>query len=304
MKVLILAGGYGRRLFPLTEFRAKPLLPVCGKPMLDYIWEKLPPLPLIISTNQKYAKDFEKWRKERKIEGKILVEESREEKDKLGSVGGLLFAIEKEKIKEPLLVVAGDNLFDFSLGDLVENLKEEIRVALYDIKDKEKIRGKLGNVEVNKEGIIINFIEKPSHPVSTLVSTGCYLFPPSSFPLLKEFYRKADKEKRDKMGYLIQWFMEEGKIPVKGITYQGLWIDIGGRTSYLEANLKLSGKEFYCDENTQVINSSLYRSVILKGSRIIDSTLEGCIVDEDCWIEGVKLKDTIVGKGSIIKKST
>ena len=70
MKILILAGGYGKRLFPLTQFRAKPLLPVGGKPLLNYILEKLPPLPLLLSTNLKYFKDFQEWMRKEGVRGK------------------------------------------------------------------------------------------------------------------------------------------------------------------------------------------------------------------------------------------
>lgn len=302
MKILILAGGYGKRLSPLTQFRAKPLLPIGGKPLLNYILEKLPPLPLILSTNLKYFKDFQEWMRKERVGGKILVEETRREEEKPGSVGGLIFALEKEKIEEPLLVVAGDNLFDFSLSDFIKHFKNEVLVALYDMEDKEKIKGKLGNVLVDKEGKILKFIEKPSHPISTLVSTGCYIFPPFSFSLLKTFYQQADRERRDKMGYLLKWLVEEEKVEVRGFTFQGLWIDIGGRESYLEANLILSGRDFYCEEDTEIVNSSLHHSVVLKGSKVINSNLRGCIVDEKSWIEGVDLEDTIIGQGTILKR--
>ena len=108
MKVVFLAGGYGRRLRSFTNYQAKPLLKVAGRPIIEYIMDRLPEnvVPLI-SVNEKYEESFLPWQKERGYSFKLVVEETRSEEEKPGSVGGLAYLLEKEKVRESIMVIHG-----------------------------------------------------------------------------------------------------------------------------------------------------------------------------------------------------
>jgi len=294
MITVILAGGYGRRLAPVTDHHAKSLLPVADRPIIDWIIEKLPPSKIIISTNKSFADSFKEWIGNRPIE--IVSEETRSEEEKLGAVGGLLYTIQSKTISEPILLINGDNIFDFSLKD-VSDSNYAVNL-LYDIKNIEEVKGKYGNVRV-ENGFIVDFLEKPENPVSSLVSTGIYYFPTSVFPLIREFY-DSNHHDRDNMGSLLKWLIEKKKIQVKGIVKEGLWVDIGSRDSYIHANQIFSHQDSFISPSTKLVNSSVNSSVILRNCHISDSKLEGCVIDEDCFLENVHLKDKIIGKGSKI----
>ncbi|MEM0215626.1 MAG: sugar phosphate nucleotidyltransferase, partial [Archaeoglobaceae archaeon] len=137
MKAVIMAGGYATRLWPITKTRAKPLLPLGSKKIIDFVYEKLIDfdIPIILSTNKRFEEEFRSWCKGKKVE--IIAENTRNEEEKLGAVRALA-EIAKE-IKEDLLVVAGDNVFTFSIKDFYKKF-ESIRkpmIALYDVGDFE-----------------------------------------------------------------------------------------------------------------------------------------------------------------------
>ena len=120
MKVLILAAGYATRLYPLTLTQPKPLLPVAGKPMIDYVLDNLAPIPGIdrvyIVTNAKFAGHFQAWADQyratkAKLDFTIVNDGSTDDSNKLGAIGDLNLVLEREKVDDDLIVVAGDNLF-------------------------------------------------------------------------------------------------------------------------------------------------------------------------------------------------
>ena len=121
MKSLILAGGFATRLHPLTLDRPKPLLPIAGKPIVQFILEDpaLPDRP-ILTTNRQFAPHFEKWLAETGFDVDLLVEPVVSEHEKLGSIGAIAHAIRERKINEDLLVIAGDNVFGFPLQSLLD----------------------------------------------------------------------------------------------------------------------------------------------------------------------------------------
>jgi len=133
MNVLILAAGYATRLYPLTLAKAKPLLEVAGKPMIEWVLDNLAPIPDIrtvyVVTNDKFADDFKAWadryaKSQPKVTFKIVNDGSRSDADKLGAIGDIRLVITREDLtKEPLIVVAGDNLFSEPLADFAAQAK-------------------------------------------------------------------------------------------------------------------------------------------------------------------------------------
>src|ERR1700761_5654901 len=126
MKVIILAAGYATRLYPLTLTQPKPLLPVAGKPMVEYVLDNLAPIGGIdrvyVVTNAKFAGHFQKWADnyratKSKLNFTIVNDGSTDDSNKLGAIGDINLVITKEKVDDDLMVVAGDNLFSESLQD-------------------------------------------------------------------------------------------------------------------------------------------------------------------------------------------
>jgi len=129
--VILLAAGYSTRLYPLTKNFPKPLLEVAGKPVITNIVEKLENLEdinkIYLVTNNRYFNHFAEWRKNLKTSLKIeiLNDETLSEEDKLGAIGDIYFAIKEKSIKNPVLMIGGDNLFDFQLNDVISYFKEK-----------------------------------------------------------------------------------------------------------------------------------------------------------------------------------
>lgn len=230
MKAIILCAGYATRLYPLTKDKPKPLLEVAGKPIVDHIIKKLEQIEgvdgIFIVTNSKFYGHFQDWlsgfKSSKKI--KIVDDGTTSNEDRLGSLGDVNFVIEKEGIKESIMIVAGDNLFEFSLKEFVESHKQHNKsaVALYDVRDKELAK-QYGVVGVGDKNIMVEFEEKPNDPKSTLASTGVYIYPLHVLPMLQEFVKKY--ENSDKAGNFLEWLHKEEYVYCYITTEK--WFDIG-----------------------------------------------------------------------------
>jgi glucose-1-phosphate thymidylyltransferase len=245
---IILAGGYAKRLWPLTLNRPKALLPVAGKPIINYIVEKLvslePPMSkIILSTNLKYLSNFEEWLENsqwRIIE--IIPEKSHSEKEKLGAVKALA-AIASDTDAQEMLVLAGDSLFTDELEGFVRFFhgKHAPTIALYYAKNLAETR-KGSSVTIDDNDKILEFVEKPSHPKSTLVGACLYAFPAGISGRLNEYL--ASGRTTDEPGRFIEWLhLHE---PVYGYLLKDYLWDIGTTDSYKAADeffarSKLSG---------------------------------------------------------------
>ena len=164
MNVLILAAGYATRLYPLTLNKAKPLLEVAGKPIIEWVVDNLAGIPdletIYVVTNDKFAADFQAWsqsyqNRHPEFKFKIVNDGSTSDDDKLGAIGDINFVVTQEKLSDTsLLIVAGDNLFSDSLVDFVAYARNtEVTVAVYDVGDTEAIK-KYGNIAIDADGII------------------------------------------------------------------------------------------------------------------------------------------------------
>jgi len=237
MKAIILAAGYATRLYPLTIDKPKALLPISGKPILNYIVEKIEEIEdideIFIVTNDKFYMNFIYWLTQnkknfnKKIE--ILNDGTTSNETRLGGIGDLYFVIKEKNIEDDILVLACDNLFDDSLVDLIEFLEKKRAVinAVFELGDKEEAR-KFGVVEIDKESRIIEFEEKPQEPKTNLISRAIYIFPKEFLKNIEE-YMKTDKPK-DAPGFLIKDFCKKQK--VYAFIFKGKWFDIGCKEDY------------------------------------------------------------------------
>ncbi len=214
----------------MTKDLPKPLLEVAGKPIVEHIIEKIRETKevdeIFIITNAKFYGHFDTWRSNFKDNGgiKIVNDQTLSNEDRLGSLGDVNFVIEKENIKESIMVVAGDNLFEFSLKEFVDghNKHNKSAVALYDVKDRELAKH-YGIVGIDHENKMVEFEEKPDEPKSTLASTGVYIYPPHVVPMLSEFVKKY--ENSDNAGNFLEWLHKKEHVYCY-VTDQK-WFDIG-----------------------------------------------------------------------------
>jgi glucose-1-phosphate thymidylyltransferase len=242
MKVIILAAGYATRLYPLTLTQPKPLLPVAGKPMVEYVLDNLAPIGGIdrvyVVTNAKFAGHFQKWSDEyraakSKLNFTVVNDGSTDDSNKLGAIGDIHFVIEKEKVDDDVIIVAGDNLFSDKLGDFGNFIRQKNApvLALYDVGNLEEIK-KYNSISVDAQGKITFFEEKPKNPTSTLTGIALYFYPRSTLPLIRQYI--AEGNNPDQPGRLVQWLYP--RTPVYTWRVPGLWYDIGSKETLEEAN--------------------------------------------------------------------
>lgn len=236
MKAIILCAGYSTRMHPLTYNKPKSLLPVSGKPILNYIIRKIEKCEdidkVLIVTNDKFYAQFVIWYNQykkdfdKKIE--IINDGTTSDETKLGGIGDLWFVIEKKKIDDDILVVLGDNLFDFDLQEMINFFKNHDKcvMGIYNVTDLKEAK-RFGVVEV-KDNKILLFEEKPESPKSTLASIGIYLYKKEDLKKIGE-YMKTDGLK-DAPGHLIPYLISLDE--VYAFEFSGSWYDIGTPETY------------------------------------------------------------------------
>ena len=241
MKVLILAAGYATRLYPLTLTQPKPLLPVAGKPMIEYVLDNIAPIGVdrvYVVTNAKFATHFQRWAdeyrdKKAKLDFTIINDGSTDDTNKLGAIGDLNLVITRENITDDLIVVAGDNLFSQSVEGFGKFCREKNApvLAVYDVGSLEQIK-KYNSISIDPAGKITYFEEKPKTPTSTLTGIALYYYPKHVLPLIKQYV--AEGNNPDQPGRLVQWLYT--RTPVYTWVVPGLWYDIGSKETLEEAN--------------------------------------------------------------------
>ncbi len=242
MNVLILAAGYATRLYPLTLTKAKPLLEVAGKPMIEWVIDNLAPIPGIktvyVVTNDKFAEDFQEWadgyaESQPKVKFKIVNDGSRSDTDKLGAIGDIRLVLTREELtSEPLIVVAGDNLFSEPLADFAAAaMGSAATLATYDVGDLEAMK-KYSAIKTDAEGVITHFEEKPENPETTLTGIALYYFAAETLELFTTYIAAGNNP--DQPGRFIQWL--HTRRPVKTYQIKGTWYDIGSKETLEEAN--------------------------------------------------------------------
>jgi glucose-1-phosphate thymidylyltransferase len=242
VKVIILAAGYATRLYPLTLTQPKPLLPVAGKPMIDYVLDNLAPIGgidrIYVVTNAKFAGHFQKWADgyraaKAKLNFTIVNDGSTDDTNKLGAIGDVHFVLKSQNIEDDIIVVAGDNLFSEKLSDFgrLRREKQAPVLAVYDVRDLEQVK-KYNAISLDGDGRITFFEEKPKNPTSTLTGIALYYYPRSALPMIKQYI--AEGNNPDQPGRLVQWLYP--RLPVYTWKVPGLWFDIGSKETLEEAN--------------------------------------------------------------------
>ena len=243
MKLLVLAAGYATRLYPLTLTTPKPLLPVAGRPMVEWVLESLLPIHEIDSvclvTNSMFAGRFREWAAGYPREIVVIDDGTTDDSTKRGAIGDIDLVLEREGIDDDLVVVAGDNLFSESLEGFGRFARERgvPVLAVYDVGDLELIR-QYNAIEVDGQGRITFFEEKPARPRSTLTGIALYFYPREAVPLIRRYV--AEGNNPDQPGRLVEWLYT--RTDVYAWRVPGLWYDIGSKESLEEADRIFSAR--------------------------------------------------------------
>jgi glucose-1-phosphate thymidylyltransferase len=203
--------------------------------MLDWVCDKVAELTsdIHVVTNARFAADFHRWAHGRD-DVSVHDDGTVSNDDRLGAIGDIAFVLERIGGDDDLLVVAGDNLFDFALADFASFTSAKgvaSAVAVYDCGDLE-LATHYGVVEADDDGRVIGFEEKPSEPRSTLVATAAYLYHREHVPLVGRYL--ADGNPPDQPGRLIAWLYR--REAVFAYRFPGLWFDIGNPDQLLVAD--------------------------------------------------------------------
>ncbi len=333
MKAIVLAGGYGTRLYPLTLRTPKPLLPLAGKPVLQHGLELLAQSRIrevIISLKESQRK-MERFFGNGSPLGLRLTyvyEKDVGESHKMGSVGALAHVF--STVCEPCdcLVLGGDNFFyGLDLQELKRHhskSKAHATLALFDLHAREDVKH-FGVAELDENGRILHFQEKPSveEAASKLASTAVYhleeAFVREHLPKYVKLQHEKGK-KADRMGDLWQHFANE--LGIFGYPFQGLWGDIGTPENYLQVNrqameflekTKPGSSHFIHPSATIASSAKIIPPVIIeKGCQISEKAVVGpyaCILHDSVVESGARVQNSIlfekvhVGKNAVISEA-
>jgi len=246
MKVIILAAGYGTRLYPLTKDMPKALLKVAGRTILEHILNRVEEVPdidkIFIVTNEKFYKSLLEWKEKYKsrIGIEIINDKTNSNEERLGAIGDIHYVVSARNIDEDILIVGSDNLFEFSIAHLNRFFKEKKSsvIALFDIKEKSKAANKYGIVHTDLNHKVLEFHEKPTEPKTSLVSTACYILSKQDLRELEECIKSNNK--LDNLGEFIKYLAQRKHI--YGYIFSERWFDIGSHEQLKEAEEYWSGK--------------------------------------------------------------
>ena len=242
MICLILAAGYATRLYPLTENFPKPLLKVGEKTILDHLADDINAggkvSEFVVISNHKFAQHFEDWAKTKPYKITVVDDGTSTNETRLGAVKDIKFAIDKLNLNDDMLIIAGDNVLDFSLNKFINyaELKNASAVMRY-FESEEKRLQKCGVLELAENDLVVNMEEKPQNPKSNWCCPPFY------------FYKKADIAKIDAAiadgcgvdapGSLVSWMCK--KSSVYAFEMPGSRYDIGNLESYEKVQKEYKG---------------------------------------------------------------
>jgi glucose-1-phosphate thymidylyltransferase len=281
MKGLILSGGYGTRLRPITYSQQKQLIPVANKPILFYAIEDVieagaKEIGIILGPNKEQVLETVRtidW----EVEIKFIYQ---------GEPKGLAHAIlaAEEFLVEDFVMYLGDNILREGIIKHVKKFKESNSDASLMLTEVENPQ-QFGVADINKDGTIKRLVEKPKVPPSNLALVGIYFFKPIILEACKSI--KPSWRNELEITDAIQWLIDNG-YKVRWTKVEGWWKDTGKPEDILEAN-RLILDDIQPKNEGNVKNSRIIgRVVIGKGVEIKDSIVKG---------------PSIIGKNCMIKKS-
>ncbi|MBR4087352.1 MAG: nucleotidyltransferase family protein [Clostridia bacterium] len=242
MKCLILAAGYATRLYPLTENFPKPLLSVGNKAILDWLIDDIDSAGVVdeyvVISNHRFAHHFDTWAKTKTQKITIVDDGTDSNETRLGAVKDIQFAIEKLNLDDDMLVIAGDNVLDFSLTKFIKYAKDKNTscVMRYYEENKQKLT-KSGVVEVSENGKILSMEEKPAMPKSHWCCPPFYYYTKTDAQLVQKGIDSGCGT--DAPGSYIAWLCSQ--TTVHAMEMPGKRYDIGTLESYEKVQKEYRG---------------------------------------------------------------
>lgn len=233
MKCLILAAGYATRLYPLTENFPKPLLKVQGKTILDWLIEDMDTAGVIeeyvIISNHKYAHHFESWAAAKKQKIVVVDDGTDSNETRLGAVKDIQYALDALQIHDDILVMAGDNLLDFSLTKFIGYAQEKKASCImrYYEPSQQKLL-KSGVVTLDENDRVMEMTEKSSTPATNWCVPAFYYYTATDAALIQQGIDAGCPT--DAPGSFVAWACKH--IPIYAMEMPGCRYDIGDLKSY------------------------------------------------------------------------
>lgn len=242
MKCLILAAGYATRLYPLTENFPKPLLKVKDKTILDWLVDDIDGSNLIdeyvVISNHKYAKHFEDWASTKTQKITVVDDMTSTNETRLGAVKDIEYAIDKLSLDDDMLVIAGDNVLDFSLTKFIEyaKVKKASCIMRYYEASETKLL-KCGVVTIDENDRIIKMTEKSPNPETHWCTPPFYYYTKEDAKLIKRGIEEGCGI--DAPGSYIAWLAKN--VDVYAMEMPGKRYDIGNLESYAKVQEEYEG---------------------------------------------------------------
>ncbi len=238
MKCVLLAAGYATRLYPLTRDLPKSLLPVGNRSILQRIMEKVERVAeieeVVLVSNSRFFARFSEfaaaYRGAKRIS--VLDDGTTDNDNRLGAIADLKLAIDRLGIDDDLMVLAGDNLFDFDLADFASFFKGKKAdcITTHRLEDVAELR-RTGVIERADDGRVLSFEEKPAEPKSTWAVPPFYLYRRETLPMIARYL--AEGNNPDAPGNFVPYLAS--RLPTFAFAFTGRRYDIGNMQSYEEA---------------------------------------------------------------------
>ena len=233
MKCVILAAGYATRLYPLTENFPKPLLKVGEKTILDWLLDDIHTCGLvdeyIVISNHKFAQHFMAWADAHTLPITVVDDGTSTNETRLGAVCDIQFAINQLKLDDDLLIIAGDNVLDFSLVRFINYAKEKntsCTMRYYEADAKRLTKS--GVSELGDDDLLLSLEEKPTQPKSNWCTPPFYFYKAEDIRKIKDAI--ADGCGTDAPGSLVAWMCKHATL--HSMEMPGSRYDIGNLESY------------------------------------------------------------------------
>lgn len=230
MNAIFLCAGFGTRLYPLTRDRPKPLLPVAGKPIVEYLLDQLEATQAIDSfvvvSNDRFFEAFATWGRSRV---QVLNDGARANENRLGATADLALAVRSAASIETTIVAAGDNLYRMSFDAFFEDYRSRPRNLTLRYREPDPVKlARTGVAEIDGEGRLLRLTEKPSEPASQWACPAFYLLEADALARIEAFVNEHPAS--DAIGSFIAWLCE--RVPIYTHEMRGARLDIGDRRGY------------------------------------------------------------------------